>query len=117
MARVSRPLRGAKSASRRSSPGEGTKEIARDRLTLVHAHAHQPHPHRGMWNDDPLADPTELTRLADWPDDSEFEPLIASARSAGNHILVAQLEADRAFCAAAREHLRRPEDVTSGSTA
>jgi hypothetical protein len=61
-----------------------------------------------MWNDDPLADPSELTRPEDWPSEADFEPLIARARAAGDHILVAQLEADRAFCARARERLLHP---------
>lgn len=117
MARVLRPLHGTEGTSRRTSLSDVAADTARDHLALVRAHAHQPHAHRGMWNDDPLADPTAWTKIGDWPADQDFEPLIAKARAACDHILVAQLEADRAFCAAARDGLQRPEDLATDSSA
>ncbi|HWE62436.1 MAG TPA: hypothetical protein VHB98_12055, partial [Chloroflexota bacterium] len=94
-------LRGKKDASPRSSPGNGAVDAARPHLTIVRAPLDQPETHRGMWNDDPLDDPTALTQVSDWPTEADFAPLIAGAKAAGAQLLVAQLEADRAFCAAA----------------
>jgi hypothetical protein len=70
-----------------------------------------------MWLDDPIADPTTFTRLENWPGDEQFEPLIALARRAGDHLLVAQLEADRAFCATARARLEAAKHARETSSA
>jgi hypothetical protein len=69
-----------------------------------------------MWLDDPIADPTIFTRPDDWPGDRDFAPLIALARQAGDHLLAAQLEADRTFCAGARarfEAKKRERETSS----
>lgn len=116
MVRVVNPLDQPGVAIRRAPADKGgSDETMRPALTLVRSSAHRPHPHRGMWKDDPIADPTAYTRLEDWPEDDEFIPLIAAARAQGDHMLAAQLAADRAFCAGARRRLSE-EGCASGST-
>lgn len=73
-------------------------------------------PHE-LWNDDPLFDPTALTRLEDWPEDAEFEPMIARAREVGDLALIAQLEDDRALCSRARAQLLNPAPLPRDTSA
>lgn len=104
-------------ASRRSSPGDSGTAATRPDLKLIRPTRQHPAPNRGMWRYEPAADATTFTTLADWPSDSDFRPLIEAAVAAGNHILAAQLEGDRAFCAAARAQLSRSVPRSEGSSA
>jgi len=104
-------------ASRRSSPGDSGTAATRPDLELIKPIRQHPAPNRGMWRYEPVSDPTIFTTLADWPSDADFRPLIDAALDAGNRILAAQLEADRAFCAAARAQLSRPVPLSEGSLA
>lgn len=104
-------------ASRRSSPGDSGTAATRPDLKIVHPARQHPVPNRGMWRYEPAADPTMFTALVDWPTDADFIPLIGAALDAGDRVLVAQLEADRAFCAAVRAQLRRPLPLSGDSSA
>ena len=122
MSRTLRPLSPqGDDASRRSASGdEGATQAARPNLRIVRPEERPdwtPVPPHEMWNDDPLFDSTALTRLADWPEDAEFEPLIASAREVGDIALVAQLEDDRALCARARAQLVNPTPLPRDTSA
>jgi hypothetical protein len=118
MARVLRPVRRKKGASRRPAPGDGgTTTREGPHLTIVRSSGHQPPPLHGMWHNDPIGDPVAYTNLGDWPTDHEFEPLIAGAVAAGDHLLAAQLESDRAFCAAARAQLSGSSAVPTDTPA
>lgn len=119
MFRVMKPLPGGSGASRRSTRGHGSDPGAEHpHLSVVRPDRTPcPPPRRGMWHDDPIHDPVRYTTLEDWPGDEEFEPLIAGTVAAGDLALAAQLEADRAFCAAARARLSTPLSFRRDSTA
>lgn len=115
MARVERPLLGKKDASRRSLDDTGV--AARGHLRIVRSSTSPTPMHRGMWADDPLGDPSTFTTPADWPADSDFDPLIEQAAVAGDHLLVAQLKADRRYCGRARARLQQAKRVRDDSSA
>lgn len=119
MPRVMKPLPNGKGAPPRSPQGDGgTTRTERPHLRIVRLGVTAcPPPHRGMWHDDPDKDHLRGTALEDWPSDQEFDPLITGAVTAGDLTLAAQLEADRAFCAAARATLSQPIAFPRDSTA
>lgn len=108
MTRLLRPIRDKNDTSRPRVRVErtGSREHPHLRLILPGERLQEP-VHRGMWVGDPANDPALYTTLGDWPAPEAFEELLAHARAARNTEVVAELEADRAFCATVRANLLR----------